>query len=97
MELPTTQELIEAIDAFIERHGMRPSRFGRDATGEPQLLDSLRRGRSPSLDTANRIAGFMVSYDAKVAAAAHAASDTVAARQPSPGNDKAFSPSVQHG
>lgn len=85
MELPTTQELVDAIDAFLKRHDMRPSRFGRAATGEPQLIDSLRRGRSPSLDTANRIAAFMVGFDADVAKAGHADVDTAAAQQASSG------------
>ncbi|KQN12023.1 hypothetical protein [Sphingomonas sp. Leaf28] len=66
--LPTTKELVASIDAFLDRHSMRPTRFGRDATGEPQLIDSLRNGRSPSLDTAGRITRFMAKRDAEAAA-----------------------------
>lgn len=77
LKLPTTQELVAAIDAFLVRHNMRPTRFGRDATGEPQLLDSLRNGRSPSLDTAGKIADFMAARDAERARSfEHAAIDT---------------------
>lgn len=78
LKLPTTQELVAAIDAFLVRHDMRPTRFGRDATGEPQLLDSLRNGRSPSLDTAGKIADFMANRDAERAIRVeHAGGDTV--------------------
>lgn len=64
MDVPTTSDMIAAIERFLERHqDMAPTRFGREATGEPQLLESLRKGRSPSLDTANRIAAFMRGKD----------------------------------
>lgn len=59
MDVPTTAQLIECIEAFLDDTAMAPSRFGREATGEPQLLDSLRKGRSPSLDTAARIVRFI--------------------------------------
>lgn len=69
MEIVTTEQLVASIEAFLVDHDMRPTRFGREATGEPQLLSSLRSGRSPSLDTANRIIAFMrtfppISHDA---------------------------------
>ncbi len=64
MDVPTTSDMVAAIERFLERHqDMAPTRFGREATGEPQLLESLRRGRSPSLDTANRIVAFMRGKD----------------------------------
>lgn len=64
MDVPTTSDIVAAIERFLARHDdMAPTRFGREATGEPQLLDSLRRGRSPSLDTANRIVTFMRAKD----------------------------------
>jgi hypothetical protein len=64
MDIPTRPELLETIDAFLERHDMAPTRLGRDATGEPDLIPSLRRGRNVSLDTLNRLAAFMRERDA---------------------------------
>jgi hypothetical protein len=64
MKIPTDAELLASIDAFLERHDMAPTRFGRDATGEPQLIQSIREGRSPSLNTLQRIAEFMRAKDA---------------------------------
>lgn len=61
----TQDELLAQIDAFLKRHEMTDSRFSRDATGEPGLLDGLRGGRSPTLKILNRIAEFMRDKDAE--------------------------------
>lgn len=66
MQLPTDTELLASIDAFLERHKMAPTRLGREATGEPQLLDSIRNGRSPSMKVWRKIADFMARYDAEL-------------------------------
>ena len=72
MEMPTTSDLLNSIELFLGRHGdMAETRFGREATGEPQLIASMRRGRSPSLDTAGRITAYMRFKDGEVPA--HAA------------------------
>jgi len=63
MQIPTDEELLASIKAFLVRHNMAPTRFGRDATGEPQLIDSIEKGRSPSLNTLQRIAAFMKAKD----------------------------------
>lgn len=64
MHIPTDAELLGSINAFIARHGMAPTRFGREATGEPQLIASIEGGRSPSLKVLQKIAAFMARYDA---------------------------------
>ena len=63
MDVMTQTELVEKIDAFLERHDIGESRFGRDATGEPGLVGRLRKGSSPTLDILNRIADFMREKD----------------------------------
>lgn len=65
MDVMTQAELVEKIDAFLERHNMPESRFGRDAVGEPGLVGRIRKGSSPTLDMLNRIADFMASRDAE--------------------------------
>ena len=68
MQIPTKDQLLASIEAFRRRHGdMAPTRFGREATGEPQLIKSIEEGRSPSLDTAQRIADYMARKDAEAA------------------------------
>jgi len=73
MDIPTDDQLIANIKAFLSRHDMAPTRFGREATGEPQLISSIESGRSPSLNTLQRIADFMLRKDAELAASRDAA------------------------
>jgi len=70
LRVPTREEVLEHIDAFLNRHPkMTPTRFGLDAGGEGNLIKSLREGRQPTLGMANRIADFMAAYDLRAAAA----------------------------
>lgn len=79
MDIPTPAELVEKIEAFIARHGMAETRFGRDAVRDPNLLSDLRAGqRLPGLTKLNRIADFMASRDAELVGADHAVTDTSA-------------------
>ena len=66
MQLPSDTELLASIDAFLDRHKMAPTRLGREATGEPQLIDSIKGGRSPSLKVWRKIADCMARYDAQL-------------------------------
>jgi hypothetical protein len=66
MDIPTHAELVAKIDSFLERHDMAPTRLGRDATGEPNLIPSIRAGRSPNLDTLNKLADLMAEHDARL-------------------------------
>ena len=45
MDIPTPAELVGKIEAFIARHDMAVTRFGRDAVGDPNLLSDLRDGK----------------------------------------------------
>jgi hypothetical protein len=63
-QIPTHAELVRQIDAFLIRHDMKPSRLSREATGEPSLVETIRRGRSPKLDTVEKLMTFMAETDA---------------------------------
>jgi len=62
----TDEELLQRIEAFLERTDMAPSRFGREAMREPSFIESLRNGRSLSLKNANRVLRFMSEFDSAV-------------------------------
>lgn len=82
MDIPTPTELIEKIEAFIARHSMAETRFGRDAVSDPNLLSDLRAGkRLPGLTKLNRLAEFMARKDAVLN---HAPADSGAAVTVSP-------------
>lgn len=68
MNIPTQADLVRQIDDFLARHDMKPSRLSRDATGEPGLIDAIREGRrSPTLNTVEKLATYMVRLDAEAA------------------------------
>lgn len=64
MDVPTHAELVERIDRFLARHDMKETRLAREATGEPGLIAAIKAGRSPTLETLNRLATFMAATDA---------------------------------
>jgi hypothetical protein len=52
---------ISEIEAFCAMHGMRESRFGRDAANDASLVADLRNGREPRRATVERIRRFMTA------------------------------------
>jgi hypothetical protein len=69
MDIPTPEELVSHYEAFCKRHDMAETRFGREATGEPQLIQSIRNGRSPSLNVLNRVKAYIADKDSALATA----------------------------
>lgn len=68
-KVPTDAELLARVDDFLDRSGMKPTRFGLDAMGEGGLVKSLREGRSLSLKNVHRILDFIAEREAEMAAA----------------------------
>jgi hypothetical protein len=62
MKVIDDSEFLVSIKAFLERTGMKPTRFGREAVGEASFIASLESGRSPSLKVVNKVAQFMQDY-----------------------------------
>ena len=65
MNIITDGQLLDIIDNFRERFGVKETAFGRSVNGEPGLLPTLRAGRKVSLEMANRIMGFMKDHAAE--------------------------------
>ena len=53
-------ELLEQIEAYLARHRMPPSKFGRLAVGDPRFVEDLRAGRQPRTATRERISRYLV-------------------------------------
>lgn len=51
------------VEGFLERTGTKPTEFGRFATSNPSFVLSLRRGRSPTLATVDKVLAFMREND----------------------------------
>ena len=54
--------LLDDIQAFIEAHELTERKFGELALNDKNLVPDIRDGRSPSLNTAERIRDFMLKY-----------------------------------
>jgi len=50
------------IEAFIKKHGIAATRFGKEAVGDPEFVFDIREGRSPSWRTAERVKAFMSDF-----------------------------------
>jgi len=47
------------VEAFLSASGFKPTEFGRQAIGDAAFILNLRRGRSPTLATADKVLAFI--------------------------------------
>lgn len=62
-------DLYAEIVAYCDARGMKPSRFGKDALGDPAFVATLRRGRELRRDTIAAVRRFMVTGQPRQGAA----------------------------
>lgn len=60
--LPTDAEMLAKIEAFCANNDLPPTTFGRLAVGDGNLVPGLKRERSMTLRTGQRIIEFMATY-----------------------------------
>ena len=51
--------LLRRIELHLRRSGTAPTRFGRDAMGDPRFVFDLRRGREPRPRVTARIGAYL--------------------------------------
>lgn len=51
--------LLIAISAFLRKTDMSPTRFGREAAGDPRLVHDLRNGRVVGPPLARRVMAYI--------------------------------------
>jgi hypothetical protein len=56
-------ELLAEIEAFLIKHDIRASYFGRDIVGDFSLVSRLRRGGDVRLETVDKIRTYMAAYN----------------------------------
>lgn len=59
-----SEQFLARVEGFLQASGYKASEFGRQAVGDPNFVLNLRRGRSPTLATADRILGFIAEVEA---------------------------------
>ena len=51
--------LVREVEKFLRSNETAPTRFGRDAVGDPRFVFDLRRGREPRPQTVARVRAFL--------------------------------------
>jgi hypothetical protein len=51
--------LLQRIERHLRRRRMSPTRFGREAVGDPNLISQLKDGREPRSATVQRIVDYL--------------------------------------
>ena len=54
-----SEQFVSEVEAFLRASRMKATDFGREAVGDPSFITHLRRGRSPSLSTADKVLTFI--------------------------------------
>jgi len=63
-----SEQFIGQVEAFLKASRMKATDFGREAIGDPSFITHLRRGRSPSLATADKVLSFITQLETDAAA-----------------------------
>jgi hypothetical protein len=53
--------LLSSIERYLRASGTPPTRFGREAVGDPRFVLDLRRGREPRPRTVSRVCAYLVA------------------------------------
>lgn len=53
--------LLSTIERYLRRTGVPPTRFGREAIGDPRFVTDLRRGREPRAVTVARVVAYLAA------------------------------------
>ena len=53
------ETFLKRVFKYIERSGMYPTDFGKEALGDMGFITKLKKGRSPTLRTADKVSAWM--------------------------------------
>lgn len=51
--------LLRNVEKYLKAAGVAPTRFGRDAVGDPRFVFDLRNGREPRARTVERVLNYL--------------------------------------
>lgn len=51
--------LLREVEKFLRQNDTPPTRFGRDAVGDPRFVFDLRNGRDPRPATVDRVLAYL--------------------------------------
>jgi sulfate adenylyltransferase subunit 2 len=58
----TSTKFLADIDQFLDQAGIEATAFGKQAMGDPNFVFDLRKGRSPSIRTMDRVRDWMTAH-----------------------------------
>ena len=61
--MTSSEKLLQDVEAFISENDLTATRFGIMALNDGKFVFHLRGGRSPSLETLDRLNAFMDSFE----------------------------------
>jgi len=62
-----SERFTSRVEAFLAETGTKPTEFGRSSVGDASFVLNLRRGRSPTLATADRVLAYIDRLEAETA------------------------------
>jgi predicted transcriptional regulator len=62
-----SEQFLSRVEAFLAESGLKSSEFGRQSIGDPNLMVNLRRGRSPTLATADKVLAYIEKLELEAA------------------------------
>ena len=65
-----SEHFLGRVETFLAQTGTKASEFGRSAVGDASFVLNLRRGRSPTLATADKVLSFIDKLEAESASRA---------------------------
>jgi hypothetical protein len=54
-----SEQFLSRVEAFLAASRMKVTEFGRESVGDPNFVANLRRGRSPTLGTADKVLSYI--------------------------------------
>ena len=60
-----TEQFMERVEGYLTQSGMDATSFGRDAMNDTNFIFALRKGRSPSSRTMDKVLAWMRDNPAK--------------------------------
>ena len=64
------QSFLAEIERFLASAGLEPTALGKQALGDPNFVFDLRKGRSPSTRTIDKVRGWIAQQQAPAASRA---------------------------
>ena len=60
-----SEQFLIRVETFLAASNLKVSEFGRQSVGDPSFVSHLRRGRTPTLATADKVLAYIQELEAE--------------------------------